>query len=133
MGNLCSPPKTNRQTYKLFSNNPDVIIIIKIMENGYRITSTEYDKSIVVFYENIKKISYDGIHNKGHKHYKKYSLIYKKMDGDYSMIDINISFDVITRSCETNKDAKEIKNIIIDNYELYLLKNKLKINDHIFL
>ncbi len=134
MGNVfTTKKKEKKQAFKLFSFEPNDIIIIKSMDNGYRIVSSQNDKSIIVFYENIKKITYDGIYNKGHKHYKKYSLIYKKMDGDFSIIDINVMIDVVTRSCEVNSDSKEIHKIIIDNYETFLIKKKLNCNERIFL
>jgi hypothetical protein len=118
--------------FKLFSYDPDIVIFIRPMPSGYRVISSGNDVSNVIFYENIKKITFDGIHHKNNEHYKKYTLIYKKLSNDYVSININIPIDDINKKSEINMDAKKIVKLIVDDYKVFLVKNNMKCKNYIF-
>jgi hypothetical protein len=124
------PPKDKKQSFYLYTNNPGIITIINPLVNGYRIVSSENNETIIILYQNIKKLTYEGIYN---KKYKKYSVIYKKINGDFTMYSIKIPIDIIDSKCEKNKNAKLIKNILVERYKIYLIENKMDVDDYIFI
>lgn len=130
MGHIFTKPPTDKQQLLyLHTDNPRTITVITQFDNGYRIVSSDNDETTIILYQNIKKVTYEGIYNKS---YKKYSVIYKKLNGDFTLHNIKIPIDIIDSKCEKNKHAKLIRDIVVDKYELYLIKNKLKVDDFIF-
>lgn len=129
MGHIFTKPKGKKQAFCLHTDDPSIITIISPLDNGYRIISSDNYGTIIILYENIKKVTYEGLYN---NKYKKYSVIYKKVDGNYTVYNIKIPIDIIDSKCDKNKDAKMVRDILVDRYEMYLIRNKMKVNDFIF-
>ena len=70
MGHIFTKPPTDKQQLLyLHTDNPRTITVITQFDNGYRIVSSDNDETTIILYQNIKKVTYEGIYNKQYKKY----------------------------------------------------------------
>jgi hypothetical protein len=120
--------------FKLLDSDSSKNMYIRPAENGYQIC--ESINIINIPYETIKQVIFTKIqtYTNGYceKHYYKYSIDFMNHNNNIQNIVIKIPYNIIDiENDNTNINCKKIHNIVISDYELFLLKSKKNINDYI--